>query len=621
MILPGFISRLLAVLRGGVSPVSIFLSVMLGFSFGLMPGWSGLHTVLAILVLVLNINIGLFLLSAGIGKMVCFAAAPILYHVGVWMQDYLSALLRLLASIPLVGITDFSRYSLVGALLVGPLVGGIAGLLMARSVISFRRMLLRVEEGSEKFRKWYSKRWVWILDRILIGRRTKDIKSLFTAKKKVFRKAGVALAAILLAGLAITAALIKDNTVKNYVAGKMTWANGAQVDLDQFDVSILTGAVSVSGIQVTDPEKPRNNQFTVDKVAADASVYNLLLGRLVVEQVEVSNVRFDQERSTPGKVVEPDTEQKPGVFDPCEFKLGPADVAKLEKYLKDAKALKEKLAKLRKWLPKAEDKETTTQPKQVPQRYLEYLQARATVPVLPRILAKEAVLDDVQLRSPLFGNSKILLSNLSDSPRAAGLPITLEITSKETPASVRVTVDYSSTDQVPRLSGEFSGFDLAKIQSGIGDNAGLVFQSGVASGQFSGVATSDYVDLTVDIAIRDLQAKGSGKGILGLGSEKTSEVFDGLKELKTRVRVVGPVTEPYLAFDLKSLTDEFKQALVRAGKEKLFKEVDERLGKQLDQKLGDKVPKELKDALKKPKDLIDGLGGLLGGKRDKQDKE
>ena len=65
--------------------------------------------------------------------------------------------------------------------------------------------------------------------------------------------------------------------------------------------------------------------------------------------------------------------------------------------------------------------------------------------------------------------------------------------------------------------------------------------------------------------------------------------------------------------------DEFKQALVKAGKERLANEIDSRLGKQIDEKLGDKVPEEIKDVLKKPKDLIDGLGGLLGGKKDKEE--
>jgi uncharacterized protein (TIGR03546 family) len=617
MILPRFIRKMLAVLRGGVSPVFIFLSVMLGFSFGLMPGWSGFHTVLVIIVLVLNIHIGLFLLSAGIGKTLCFAAAPVLYHVGAWMQNYLSFLLRLLASVPVIGMTDFSRYSVAGAVILGPLIGGIAGLLMARSVISFRRMLFRFEEGSEKFEKWYSNRWVRLLDRLLIGKRTKDAKSLFTAKKKFIRKAGVAVAVLLLAASAIAATLIKDNTIKDYASGTMTRANGAEVNLEDLDISVLTGAVSASGIQVTDPEKPINNQLSVDKVASDVSLYNLLLGKLVMEQVEVSDVKFNQKRSTPGEVVEPDVQQKSPVFDPCDFELDPSDLGKLVKYLKDAKALKEKLQKLRKWLPKDKDGKTATQPEEIPQKYLDYLKARAVVSASPRIVAKRVILDRVQIPSLIFGNSKVLLTNINDSPKAAKLPITLEIKSYDTPASINVTIDYSSKDQVPKLSGTFDGFDMAKIQSGLSPNAGLVFESGVASGQFSGIATSESIDLTMDIAIRDLQAKGQGKGILGLGAKTTSEAFGALKDLKTTIRAVGPVSEPRLAFDVKGLMDTFKGALVEAGKEKLIKEIDGRLGKRLDEKLGDKVPDEIKDVLKKPKKLIDGLGGLLGGKDDK----
>jgi len=617
MILPRFIRKMLAVLRGGVSPVFIFLSVMLGFSFGLMPGWSGFHTVLVILVLALNIHIGLFLLSAGIGKTLCFAAAPVLYHVGAWMQNYLSFLLRLLASVPVIGMTDFSRYSVAGAVILGPIIGGIAGLLMARSVISFRRMLFRIEEGSEKFEKWYSNRWVRVLDKLLIGKRTKDAKSLFTAKTKFIRKAGVAVAVLLLAASAIATTLIKDSTIKDYASSTMTRANGAEVNLDDLDISVLTGAASASGIQVTDPENPLNNQLSVDKVASDVSLYNLLLGKLVMEQVEVSDVKFNQKRSTPGKVVEPDVQQKPAVFDPCDFKLEPADLSRLVTYLKDAKALKEKLQKLGKWLPKTKDRKTATQPRQIPQKYLDYLQARAVVPPSPRIVAKRVILDSVQIPSPIFGNSKVLLTNVSDSPQTAKLPITLEIKSHSTPASINVTIDYSSKDQVPKLSGTFDGFDMAKIQSGLSDNAGLMFESGVASGQFSGIATNESVDLTMSIIIRDLQAKGQGKGILGLGPKTTSETLGALKDLKTTIRAVGPVSEPRLAFDVKGLLDSFKEALVEAGKEKLIKEIDDQLGKRLDEKLGDKVPDEIKDALKKPKKLIDGLGGLLGGKDDK----
>ena len=100
MLLPRFVSKLLAVLRGNVAPPLIFVSVMLGVWLGLMPGWSGLHTALAVIVLVLNVHIGLFILALGFGKAMSLAAAPVLYHTGVWVHGHLAGLLSGLASDP-----------------------------------------------------------------------------------------------------------------------------------------------------------------------------------------------------------------------------------------------------------------------------------------------------------------------------------------------------------------------------------------------------------------------------------------------------------------------------------------------------------------------------------------
>ena len=109
MLLPRFVKKLLAVLRGSVAPPLIFLSVLIGFWTGLMPGFSGLHTALIVIVLILNVHLGLFLLSLGIGKMVSLAAAPVLYHVGVWVQGNLGGLLSGISSIPIIGITGAGR--------------------------------------------------------------------------------------------------------------------------------------------------------------------------------------------------------------------------------------------------------------------------------------------------------------------------------------------------------------------------------------------------------------------------------------------------------------------------------------------------------------------------------
>jgi uncharacterized protein (TIGR03546 family) len=619
MLLPRFVSKLLAVFRGNVAPPLILLTVLLGFWTGMMPGWSGLHTVLVMLVLVVNVHIGLFILSLGLGKALSLAAAPVLYHVGVWAQEHLSGVLSTLSSIPVIGLTDFSRYALVGGLILGPIVGAVAGLLLAIVVIRFRRMMVKLEEKSDKFRIWYSKWWVRILDRILIGKRAKDVKSMFV-KAKYIRKVGVVLALILVGGFFAAVHFGQDAAMKGYAADTLTNANKAEANLSALGIDVLAGKVSVSGIQLTDPANPIQNHTVVGKIEADASMYDLLLGKLVLDRVEISDVKFDQLREVAGRVIQKVVEEKP--FDANTYKVDANDLAKLDKYVKDAKKVKEQLEKLKNWLP--DSNQTTPKAEEPPHKYLDYLMAKAPVAPSYKMLAKQILADKMEIPSTLFGNSKVEMTNISDAPAAADKPITMLIQSYVTPALMKVVMDYSKSDN-PEVTGTFEGFDLSKLQSEFSEGAGLQFQSGLASGKFGGTLTKEQVNLTIDLGIKDLKATAVGKGVLGLGAEQTNQVMQVLNELKTTIRVVGPTTSPRLVFDTKGLTKEFQNALVAAGKQRLQQEVDkqvQQLGGQLGDKLGDKVPTELKDKLQgSGKDIVEGLGGLLGGKKKQDEKK
>jgi len=194
------------------------------------------------------------------------------------------------------------------------------------------------------------------------------------------------------------------------------------------------------------------------------------------------------------------------------------------------------------------------------------------------------------------------------------------IQSYVTPALLKIAMDYSKSD-TPEVTGTFEGFDLSKLQSEFSEGAGLQFQSGLASGTFGGTLTKEQVDLKIDLGIKDLKASAVGKGVLGLGAEQTNQVMQVLNELKTTIRVVGPTTSPRLVFDTKGLTKEFQNALVAAGKQRLQQEVDKQI-QQLGGQLGDKVPTELKDKLQgSGKDIVEGLGGLLGGKKKQEEKK
>jgi uncharacterized protein (TIGR03546 family) len=627
MLLPRFVSKWLAVLRGNVAPPLIFVSAMLGIWLGMMPGWSGLHTVLAVIVLVLNVHIGLFLLALGVGKAISLAAAPVLYHTGLWVHGHLAGLLSGLASIPVVGITDFNRLAVAGGLVLGPIVGAICGFVLALLVFQFRRTLLKLNEKSEKFRVYYSKFWVRLLDRILIGKRTKDVHAMF-AKAKYIRKAGVVLAVIVVGGFLAAAHFLQSTVIKGYTVTALTNVNKAEADIDTLGISILGGNVGVSGVQLTDPKNPQQNQVSVGKMAAKASVYDLLLGKVVVDKMELSEVRFNQARTTPGTVLPQTAQEK--TFDPSQYKIDMNDVSTLEKYVKDAKSLKEQLEKLRNWLPKGDKAEggvaaDSNQPavavEKAPEKYLEYLTARVTTAATARVWAKQLLADKTEIPSKLFGNSRVDVNNLSDAPQANKLPISMQIKSYVTPALLKIMADYSKGN-TPEISGTFEGFDLSKVQE-LSQDAGLAFQAGKASGTFTGTMTQEKVDLTINLSLKDLQAKGTGKGVLGLGVEQTTQVMQVLKELNTSIRVVGSPTQPRLVFDTKGLTKEFQQALVAAGKERVLQEVDKQVQKQLDGKLGEKLPAGVKDAIKKPdaKGLMDSVSGLLSGKKKQEEQK
>jgi hypothetical protein len=345
-------------------------------------------------------------------------------------------------------------------------------------------------------------------------------------------------------------------------------------------------------------------------------MYDLLLGKLVMEEVEVSDVQFGRARSEPGKVVEGASEQGTSVFDPCNLKLENLDISKLETYFKNGKAVKAWLGKIRKWLPEAEDGEAETATKEIPEGYLEYLEARAARPSSPRVLAKKVLLDKVQIPWAVLGNSKISLANISDSARVAGLPVSVAVKSYDTPASVSMTFDFAAAESEHMVTGSFEGLDLSTLQNSFSSSAGLVFEKGTASGQFAGMITSESVDLTADVAIGAMKAAAGGEGLWGLDSKTASEALAVMENLSVKMRIVGPLSEPRLAFDVGVLQEELKAALVKAGKARLAAEVD----KQIEKKLGDKVPGGIGEVLKKPGDLLKGLGGLLDGDKKEEEK-
>ncbi len=589
MLLPGTIKKMLGIFRGKVTPVFIFISTVLGFWFGIMPGFSGLHLAIIAAVLIFNVNIGLFIISSAFGKLICLAAAPLLYHTGVVVHNGLWPLLLLLANTPIIGITNFDRYAVAGGLVIGPAVGAVAGIALVWLVIRFRTQMVKLERKSPAFKKWYSKWWVRILDRILIGKRTTDMESLFTVKKKAVRMPGLIIVVILFVLISVILPILADGLIREHTETALSWTNGAEVNIRQLRFSPLTGNVSMSNLAVTDPENPSHNKVYVETMAAQAGVFNLLKGDFVLRNVELTAVEFDVERDQPGRIFRRERDPEAVPEPPEEYKP-------ITDYIADAEKIYEWFETLSKWLP--EKPAEKTQPRQIPEKYLEYLNAVADMPASPRILARLVELRGVRLPAEIFGTSQITVKNASDAPHAARLPMQLKLKSDDTDAVVDAVWDYSVRENPPAVYGSFAGIDLSALAGETGTIGGLNFRQGTASGEFAGHLTAEYTDLTIEVKLSDLDAAGSQGGIFGFGSSDTTEIFSAIDEIEVLLHITGPTKRPSVSVDAEKFMEQIEAALTEAGKT------------QLRRKITDQLPDEFKD-IEETEDIIEGFRGIF----------
>jgi uncharacterized protein (TIGR03545 family) len=75
---------------------------------------------------------------------------------------------------------------------------------------------------------------------------------------------------------------------------------GAEISIDRLDFSFLPLGVSLNGIDVTDPKKPMQNLVTIGHLGASLNMYQLVVGRTVIEDMSLQHLGFNQPRMTSG---------------------------------------------------------------------------------------------------------------------------------------------------------------------------------------------------------------------------------------------------------------------------------------------------------------------------------
>lgn len=119
---------------------------------------------------------------------------------------------------------------------------------------------------------------------------------------KWIRWIGLVAFVVIIAGSIIAWLLFADDAIEGGIKKGAGSANGAQVDIQEFEIALFPFGFELENMAFTDPEKPSHNSIEFDRAALDIDFVQLLLGRLIINEVAFTGVRFDTERATPGEV-------------------------------------------------------------------------------------------------------------------------------------------------------------------------------------------------------------------------------------------------------------------------------------------------------------------------------
>lgn len=110
-----------------------------------------------------------------------------------------------------------------------------------------------------------------------------------------------------IAGIILTPVVIywlfADMLIKSILEGQLTQSHGAEVNIGGFEHQLFPFKVAITEVAFTDPSEPLNNQLVVGRMAGDVELTALLSDQLIMNQVDLLDVAFNQPRSAPGQVL------------------------------------------------------------------------------------------------------------------------------------------------------------------------------------------------------------------------------------------------------------------------------------------------------------------------------
>jgi uncharacterized protein (TIGR03545 family) len=141
--------------------------------------------------------------------------------------------------------------------------------------------------------------------------------------------------------------LFAESLLKTSIEEAGGWALGAEVNLEAVELNYAPLAITLIGFQATDAEEPTNNLFSFKEMSADIAVWQYLFGKVIVDDLVLTELRFNEKRLNVGEVYKDNNDAVDETDEPDEGPLLPgmsASLPDMNKVLDDKNLLTAKQA-------------------------------------------------------------------------------------------------------------------------------------------------------------------------------------------------------------------------------------------------------------------------------------
>lgn len=608
-----FTRKLGKLLRGKATPFQLVAACVLGALLGFAPPFvqaPALYLILVALLLVVNANIGLALLVAGVTRLASWLLVPVSFQIGRFLLDGpASGLARAIVNAPVLAWAGLQYYAVSGGLALGLGLGVLLGLAVVRAVGAFRRRMARAAKEPSRWNELAKKPWARFTMWLFFGGTGKQTWEEKLGKRvgNPVRVWGLVLVILLAGGSFLAHRTFIDPLARRGMQAGLERANGATVDVGDVELDLGGGRLAIADLALADPNQLERNLFRATALEADVDQVDFLRRRLHVAKLVVRDAASGTERENPGERTAPAAEE---AYEETRGRMPDLEDVTLEDVIEEAKIWRERLAQARRWIDRLSggpakgegDRETFSERVAREAREKGWLKVESghLVDQAPTFRLSDLAVDGFGLAWVPGHTFDLSASELSTHPWLVDGPPRVELASRD--GSIRFALD------------------LAPVSRGGGDGGLQVHWKGLSVDEtLAKLKLGDDPPLrggTLDLALDGPWPDGR-IGWLDLPLRVTfhdttvamEDVEDTpIEELTLEIGLEGPLDAPRVRFD----AGDFADALAEAGKKELSRkvrgELEEAVGEELE-KAGVELPKDTKGVLE----------GVLGGKKKKDD--